>query len=84
MHKTSNNLCEVGHLLRFWPAAFLRSECKKRPPVNFSKFQWWAWFDWRGNGNASKTGIWVPWVTLMVRMAQLLLSMETKISIWLQ
>lgn len=26
----SNNLCEVGHLLRFWPAAFLGSECKKR------------------------------------------------------
>lgn len=39
----SNNLCEVGHPLRFWPAAFLGSECKKRPYlVNLGKFQWWA------------------------------------------
>lgn len=27
--------------------------------------------------------IWVQWVTLMLRMAQLLFSMETKISIYL-
>lgn len=39
---------------------------KKTYLVNLSKFQWWAWFDWREDGNANKTEVWVHWVTLIL------------------
>lgn len=40
----SNNLCEMGHLWRLWPGAFLRSNWKKKSQlVNLTTFLWWGW-----------------------------------------
>lgn len=75
----------MGHLLRFWPAAFLGSECKNKP-----KLTWLILASFSvgsdltgGRMEMQVEHIWVQWVTLMLRMAQLLFSMETKISIYL-
>lgn len=52
-------------------------EKKKSHLVNFSKFLWWGWFDWREE-RLVKQKAEVHCVTLTFRMAQLLFSTETK------